>query len=509
MHSRAKKTLLIIYAAIIPLAFLSCYLWLNYEALAHSCEKGADHELMGVAIELAKQGQALTGPYSRFGFRHPGPLMPYLYAFFEFALPGASTPMGKHLIGQALLNTGFMILVGWWCTQFVRPRWLALLSFSLCAMVMWGPGRPFFHDYWNPSVTMAPMLGALLSAAAVARGRLGWIVPLTFSGAILCSSHLACIPIYGALVVGALGLFLKRGNIGMQIRRNLLPLSAALIILFGAVLPVLIEAAATAQYGNIGAIYRFQSAATGTKPLGAALEFVGSYFTGGIFSLLSLSPVLTLLLTIMSLLILAYLSQGFMRDLAFLCALVTIVAVFSATRVSGNFEAHLLRCMLGTAAASQLVFAAFVTKKLRVFASHLPRASRLQLAPFFVLAAWIFYAGIPLSKQFTPRYEQCGRIAQPFMDALSPQHGDFYRLAIEDQDAWPFAAPLGLSLLRAGADICVDEKWRYLFDSALTCAWQENLQGRAPRTLRLYRNPPADLPTTEHVFKGPLNWMLW
>jgi hypothetical protein len=489
---------LFVFAALLPFLFLSIYLYNNWPALSLSCEKGADHELMGISVELAKSGQALTGPYSRFGFRHPGPLMPYLYAAFERALPAQSTPMGEHLVAQAIMNASLMVIVGWWCVRFLRPRWMALVSFPLSYLVIWGPGGPFFHDYWNPSVTMAPMLVAVLSAAALSVGALGWIVPFTLSAAILCSSHLSSLPLVACLSLVAFILTLRRGVTISHLRKHRWAFVVALAIGLLTALPVAVEALTQPNFGNLGAIAQFQSGLDSTKSLASSARFVGTYFTRGLFA--ALPPSLALAAALGSVLVIAWFSSGALRTLALLCVAVTAAAVLSATRISGNFEPYLLRSMLGVVAAVQLSITASII--------HLLRSRLHILRPGLVLAVSLGALWLQLPRTFTPRQQSCGQIAEPFIQALAPERGDAYRLAIEDQEAWPFSAPLALSLLRGGSQVCVDDKWRYLFDSALTCSWPSN-QGKTYRTLHLYRNLPSEPPVASRSFKGPLNWMLW
>jgi hypothetical protein len=193
--------------------------------------------------------------------------------------------------------------------------------------------------------------------------------------------------------------------------------------------------------------------------------------------------------------------------LAIICASASLAAIVSATRIAGNFEPYLLRSMLGVVAASQLLFAVVALDLARRYSPktwhlHPLLGSRAALA-LSLISLWALFP-----KTFTPRPQMCGQIAAPFIEALAPTPGASYRLEIGDQDAWPFAAPFALALLRQGNEVCVDEQWRYLFDTALTCSWIGE-RSASFQTVYLYRNLPTNPPSTPHTFKGPLNWMLW
>jgi len=73
--------------AIATLALLGSLGLVNFAAYAAPIVTDADIAVTELYVELATRGDLLLGPYSRFGWHHPGPLFFYLVAPF-YALGG-------------------------------------------------------------------------------------------------------------------------------------------------------------------------------------------------------------------------------------------------------------------------------------------------------------------------------------------------------------------------------------------------------------------------------------
>ncbi len=467
---------------------------------------------MGISIELAKRGEALTGAYSRFGFRHPGPVMSYYYALSESAwstlAPGTSTPMGMHLVAQVLFNIACLLVVAYWFTTnfpILRRAGLSCAVVPISFLAWWGAGRTFLHDYWNPTVTIAPMMVFLLSGASLLAGKLRWLPFFCLSGVVLVHSHLSAAPLalmaWAIVIVGStLRIRAEHRSILSALRKYKFSCLSALAILSLGLTPPLIEALTVPQFGNVGAIVASLSNGVPSGSLSAAFHWIGGYFT---FQL-PIPKVLALLLSSLLLVLIAVRTRNESRYAAILCLSVIIAALLSASQVRGQWDPYILRSMLGVSAVSLLlVFFSTCTAVFRqIEACPSGRIGILTL--LFSVACG--YALLP--KPFTPRAQKCGRIAKPFIDALQPKATDYFRLEISDHAAWPFAAPFGLSLLRHGASFCVSEEWRYLFDSALVCRSSSD----QPRLLVVYRAFPDPLPERlqqMQSFTGPINTLFW
>ena len=191
----------------------------------------------------------LVGPYSRYGWNHPGGLLFWILAV-PYRLAGSRS--GALLIGAALINTASVALAGGLAWR--RGRWPALLCLLPFALLLAeGLGAERLWDPWNPHVTVLALLVALLAAWCVVEGD-DVIVPL----ALAASSFLVLSHVGYALVVASVGGFVvlvrivrwRRGDHLGTRQRWVVP--ATLVVLAVCWIPVTVDQ--VAGTGNLGAI---------------------------------------------------------------------------------------------------------------------------------------------------------------------------------------------------------------------------------------------------------------
>ena len=121
--------------------------------------------------DVGSKDTALVGPYSRYGWNHPGPLLFYALAL-PYRLLGAQ---GKGLLlGSLLVNTASLAAIGVVCWR--RGRALGLVLGGAVVLLLVRALRPdLLVDPWNPYVIVLPMLAvvALCWAASVRCSRSG------------------------------------------------------------------------------------------------------------------------------------------------------------------------------------------------------------------------------------------------------------------------------------------------------------------------------------------------
>jgi hypothetical protein len=161
----------------------------------------SDFALMELATDQAAHGAQLVGPYSRFGWRHPGPALFYLLAPFHAISGGssASLPVGALVINAAAL-LAMVLALGRWGEDARAP--LLALPLGLAYGAYLGPG--FLYNIWNPAVTVLPLGALMLLAAAVACGRTGPLPLLALLGSFLVQTHVGYLPVVITVVVTAL-----------------------------------------------------------------------------------------------------------------------------------------------------------------------------------------------------------------------------------------------------------------------------------------------------------------
>lgn len=210
----------------------------------------ADLAFVELYTELATRGTLLVGPYSRFGWHHPGPLFFYVLAPF-YALSGHRAPA---LYATALaLNLVAIVTLAWVAGRDVR-RWpLAVLLAGACVLLAWRVPM-FMASPWTAHVPVLPCLTFLVLSAAVAGGRLTLLPLMAAFASFVAQTHVGFVPLVGVITVGVLACgALDRAGDRRLFRRAIV--QSALVC--AALWLVPIGEALSGQGGNAVALGRF------------------------------------------------------------------------------------------------------------------------------------------------------------------------------------------------------------------------------------------------------------
>ncbi|MDQ6617745.1 MAG: hypothetical protein M3083_24080 [Actinomycetota bacterium] len=154
----------------------------------------------------AWRGHQLLGPYSRYGWHHPGPALFYLLAL-PYRLFGPRGP-GMY-VGVVLLNMAALAAV----VVVVGRRWGPLLGAwsAICLIVLrLSLGAAFFSNIWNPYVIVVAMVLFVVLAANGATGSppsLAWALAV---GTFLVQTHVSTAPAVGIVLLLAVGAWAMR-----------------------------------------------------------------------------------------------------------------------------------------------------------------------------------------------------------------------------------------------------------------------------------------------------------
>ncbi len=125
-----------------------------------------DEAVLGLRVIDATHLQALLGPYSRFGWSHPGPALFYLLAPL-YRLSGNDP---RALTAGALLINGACLVATVAVVRRFAGEWTARWSVAVVGIAVLALGLNFFETFWNPTVEAAAMLLAVVLAAAAISG---------------------------------------------------------------------------------------------------------------------------------------------------------------------------------------------------------------------------------------------------------------------------------------------------------------------------------------------------
>jgi hypothetical protein len=318
-----------------------------------------DYAALELYTRLAAQGRQLLGPYSRFGFHHPGPA--YFYASVPLYVLSGERFAGI-LLTAALINVVSIALV---LRRLGREGGMpALLAAALviALFLSWrGPGWLF--SAWNPSVAVLPFGVALVSFAAVAAGNLRALPLAVLAASFAAQTHLGTLPAALALALAAATLLVPRVRRaaglpprGKMERRPLL-LALALAALLWT--PPLLEQLSP-QGGNLSHILGFSSLPDDRHSAGEALVASGTAIVGWLVGARDGFAAGLLVVVVMALAVAHGAGRVTRQAFPVALSLVTFAgiaaAVLSAMRVTGALLPYLLRwmSMLGVGAAAAL-----------------------------------------------------------------------------------------------------------------------------------------------------------
>jgi hypothetical protein len=141
----------------------------------------------------------LVGPYSRYGWNHPGPLLFWVMAL-PYRLTGASAT--SLLAAAATVNATALVLMGWLAWRRGRLALVALVAVGMGGLT-WATGGEVLRDPWNPWVTPFAFGALVLAAWSAAEGDRAALVLSGALGSFLVQSHVGYGPTVAVMVAWA------------------------------------------------------------------------------------------------------------------------------------------------------------------------------------------------------------------------------------------------------------------------------------------------------------------
>jgi hypothetical protein len=188
----------------------------------------SDDALMALRGQDALHHPPLTGPYSRFGFDHPGPIVFYLlYPFIKVLGPSGA------LLAAAGVSAASVVAAGWLAWRR-GGFWLSLLLSSGLLLFVRAMGSTVI-DPWNPWIALLPFFVCVVAAWSVWCDD-WWALPvLVVAGTFASQTHISYAPFVWLLFAAAVAwLVVSRVR-----RRDRLARSGVALAVSGAALLVL------------------------------------------------------------------------------------------------------------------------------------------------------------------------------------------------------------------------------------------------------------------------------
>ena len=163
----------------------------------------SDNALIELATINALDGRQLHGPYSRYGWQHPGPVLFYLLAPF-YAAAGSRT--AGLAAGALAINLAALAAAVWVLIRHGGPA--LTVAFAALFAVYFARVPGLVVSSWNAHATIVASAAVVVIGAAVAAGRIRLLPLFLAAASFVLQTHVATFPLVavtGALVVAAIG----------------------------------------------------------------------------------------------------------------------------------------------------------------------------------------------------------------------------------------------------------------------------------------------------------------
>ncbi len=258
---------------VLPLVVSACYLWF---AVGSAYFPNSDWALFELHTRDVFHHLLFVGPYSRFGWNHPGPLL-----FYTLALPyklSGSRSISLHV--TALIVNGLTIVAIAW-VAFRRGRLPMVIAVLVpVGLLTHALGADGLRNPWNPYLPVLPLLLLLLLCWSVAVGDL-WMLPFAAGVASFAVQlHVGLALVSTVFLLVALAAIIVRGlrttadDRRAWWRRVLQVVAVSAGVLFVLWIPV-IYGTFVRRDGNIGNIIQFFQGDHDTLGLTRAFQVLG------------------------------------------------------------------------------------------------------------------------------------------------------------------------------------------------------------------------------------------
>ncbi len=317
-----------------------------------------DLALMDLSARRALHLSQLLGPYSRYGWHHPGPALAYVMAVPVWLFgsgPGLNVAMAL-INGAAVVGTVAYV----WRRYGVTPAlWATAALSGLCLALTFGP----ILGPWNPNVLVLPLLAFTVLWADAIRGHLGALAWAAVLASFVTQSHIsAALFAVVMIVAAAVGAAVVRRRQAERDRIHAPRLAVwSGVVLFGASLIAPIVELARNHPNNLTLMYQFfvhghvartsflgalrQSAnALTVMPFGIANNPNGAYTDHGVVRILLAAIVMTAI-AVAGLVIARARRQIGAQCIILAAAAGAVLAVIATTRIDGYPISYVVQWM--------------------------------------------------------------------------------------------------------------------------------------------------------------------
>ncbi len=459
------------YFYLLLLGFFGVFTFLNSSEIFVKCFEVGDYATNALRVETALEGKQLLGPYSRYRFQHPGPILFYIRALAEICLPFLPSKFAVHTFSQYCLNILFFVLALIFILRKSSELRTPILVLLCSLLWLTNSGYQIWLNSWGPTAVVLPFFLFLVSSAKYHSGDQSALLWMVLSGSFAVQTHVGTgLPI---AATGGFCLLAQFFNTQKAVSKSVLILAVALGVFLW--LPVLYQSFFSAEGSNLLRIVHYAASKSSAHSFKDILDFLGQYYffflpqtQGGLLSMISA----------IGMLFLPFRKKPFLyslRSIVFIAFCFSLILTF---RTHGELYAYLGLYNISIASLMISLYCSAAFSKLQI-----PQGFR------YALSASIF-AGIILCCSLygrSPKTERCNARPGELYSQLSPEKGNLYVIEVaggRHQGAWEEAAGLALALERADVNYCVPGKWAFLFGKARSCRQKDLSKAKKKVILR-------------------------
>ncbi len=312
----------------------------------------SDEATLEMRVVNAAKGIQYLGPYSRFGWNHPGPIYFYLllpfYALFSMGTQGLYA-------GAVFINLVSLFILLYFIFKSRDNYFSYFAAFFLALYIYYYLGLIVFRSIWNPHVTILPFAALIFICVYMSLGRIKVLPLVVVFSSFLIQTHVAYVPAVMGIVLIALllcGLEKQRDAKDFRVffsKEVLIPIGiSAGVFLVLWILPI-IETLGSPPGNLRKLVYYFAS--TGTGHCFSEAVYAVSRVTNAPLVKLpgkELLPVFFFLQFILAAAAAIYNSlkkKKYPRNLLVFGLAGLIIAVISVTRITGEIHIYLIKWM--------------------------------------------------------------------------------------------------------------------------------------------------------------------
>ncbi|MBN1434796.1 hypothetical protein JW921_08555 [Candidatus Fermentibacterales bacterium] len=222
MPSIADSRILSVAEKLLVILVMTPFLYIAVTVLAHGVPdlpSSGDAALLELSTRNVFSRWILLGPYSRFGFFHPGPIY-FQLRYPIYAVLGQSS--SSFLLGTVLIQM-LCLFFAWKSVRSSGARAVAPLFLASAALYLLTTDKCVWLSEWNPLIVILPFMLLVVAMAGAVSGRLACLAAAVVAGSFATQTHIAVFPSIAAILLLSIAIAAWPRLVGSARRISLRP----------------------------------------------------------------------------------------------------------------------------------------------------------------------------------------------------------------------------------------------------------------------------------------------